>query len=61
VNVTDDPRQKGFADAVIVILIGRSGLTITGYMRLDAGLLVVQVSEDVKVQETRSPFIGVNV
>ena len=28
---------------------------------LDAGLLLVQVSEDVKIQETKSPFNGVYV
>ena len=61
VNVTELPAQKGFEVAVIDMLTGRIGLTVTGYWVLDAGLFVVQVSDDVNVQETRSPFTGVNV
>ena len=60
-NVIGLPTQKGFAEAEIVMLTGRSGLTDTGYWMLDAGLFVVQVSEEVNVHETRSPFSGVNV
>ena len=58
VNVTDEPWQKGFAEADIVMLTGRFGLTDTGYWMLDAGLFVVQVSDDVRMQLTRSPFVG---
>ena len=59
VNVTELPRQNGLAEGEIDTLTGRSGLTDTGYWILDAGLLVVQVSEELSVQETRSPFSGV--
>ena len=40
---------------------GRIGLTDTGCWMLDAGLFVVQVSDDVRIQDTRSPFTGVKV
>jgi hypothetical protein len=43
---------------MMVILTGRFGSTDTGYWMLDAGLPVVQVSEDVKMQLTRSPLVG---
>jgi hypothetical protein len=59
VKVTDEPRQNGFCEGAIVILTGNNGLTDTGYWMLDAGLLVVQVSEEVKVHDTRSPLIGI--
>lgn len=58
-KVTDEPRQKGLDGVEIITLTGRIGLTDTGYWRLEAGLFVVQVSEEVKVQETRSPLIGI--
>jgi hypothetical protein len=58
INVTELPRQKGLAEADIVTLTGNNGLTVTGYWILDAGLLLVQVSEEVKEQVTRSPFNG---
>jgi hypothetical protein len=58
VNVTDEPRQNGFVGVEIERLTGNIGLTDTGYWMLDAGLFVVQSSEDVNVQETRSPLIG---
>ena len=38
--------------------IGGELLTDTGYWMLDAGLLVAQSSEDVNVQDTRSPLLG---
>ena len=60
-KVTELPAQKGFCEAVIVMPTGTIGLTVTGYWMLDAGLLVVQVSLDVNVQETRSPLTGVKV
>ena len=40
-------------------LTGRLGLTDTGYWMLDAGLLDVQISEEVNIQETKSPFKGI--
>ena len=58
VNVTELPWQNGLAEADIVILTGRFGLTDTGYWMLDAGLFVVQVSDDVRMQLTRSPLFG---
>jgi hypothetical protein len=59
VNVTELPWQNGFADATIEMLTGRFGMTDTGYWMLDTGLPVVQVSEDVKMQLTRSPLAGI--
>jgi hypothetical protein len=59
VKVTGLPRQNGFCEGDIVILTGDNGVTETGYWMLDAGLLVVHNSEDVKVQDTRSPFRGI--
>ena len=58
VNVTELPRQNGLAEEEIDTLTGNSGLTVTGYW-IDAGLLIVQVSEELRVQETRSPFTGI--
>jgi hypothetical protein len=45
----------------MVRLTGSTGLTDTGYGMLDAGLFVVQGSEDNNVQDTRSPLSGVKV
>jgi hypothetical protein len=59
VKVTELPAQKGFEGVEILTLTGRIGLTDTGYWMLDAGLFVVQVSEDVNTQETRSPSLGI--
>ena len=59
VNVTELPGQNGFAEGEIVMLTGRSGLTDTGYWMLDAGLPDVQGSDEVSVQNTKSPFSGV--
>ena len=58
-NVTELPAQNGFAVAVTDTLTGRIGLTDTGYWMLDAGLLVVQVSEEVRTHDTRSPSTGI--
>ena len=55
------PWQRGFWLGDMVMPTGCSGLTVTGIWMLDAGLLVVQVALDVRVQETRSPLFGVNV
>ena len=59
VKVTGEPGQKGFADADMVMLTGKPGLTDTGCWMLDAGLFVVHNSDDVTVQETRSPLFGI--
>jgi hypothetical protein len=61
VKVTGLPRQNGFWKVDIVILTGNTGLTDTGYGILDAGLLVVQVLEDVIMQLTISLFKGAYV
>ena len=58
VNVTEEPRQKGFDGVEMVRLTGSTGLTDTGYGMLVAGLLVAQGTEDVIVHETKSPFKG---
>ena len=58
VNVTDEPRQKGFDGVEMVMLTGDIGLTDTGYWMLDAGLLVVHNSEEFNVQDTKSPLSG---
>ena len=60
VNVITVPEQEGFWDAVTVTLTASMGLTDTGYWMLDAGLLVAHVSEEVRVQETRSLLLGMN-
>jgi hypothetical protein len=57
-NVTDAPGQNGFCDAVIETPTGRLVLTDAGYWMLDAGLFVVHTSEEVRITETISPFIG---
>ena len=58
VNVTGLPWQEGFADATIVTLTGKMLLTTIGIWMLDAGLPDVQGSEEVSIQDTRSPFAG---
>ena len=59
VNVTVDPRHTGFTSGLMVMLTGRFGLTDTGYWALGTGLVIVHISDDVNVQETRSPFTGI--
>jgi hypothetical protein len=59
VNVTELPAQNGFEVAVTDTLTARIGLTDTGYWMLDAGLFVVQDSEDVRTHDTRSPSNGI--
>jgi hypothetical protein len=58
VNVTEVPEQTGFAEAVIVAVTGRFGVTVSETGVPEAGLPVVQVSEEVKVQLIRSPLRG---
>jgi hypothetical protein len=60
VKVTELPTQNGFADGDIVMLTGNNGLTVTGYWILVTGFVIVQGSEDVNTQDTRSPSLGMN-
>ena len=53
-----DPAHTVGGAAVMVMLTGETRLTDTGYWMLDAGLFVVQGSEEVTLQDTRSPFTG---
>ena len=59
VNVTELPMQKGLDAPEIETLTGRLGLTTIVKGMLDAGLLDVQVSEDVSVQMMTSLFNGI--
>ena len=59
--VTDIPEQTGFADAVIFILTGRFGLTVTVIWFEIAGLPVGQIALEVRIQYTRSPDAGLYV
>ena len=58
VNVTDDPGQKGLDDATMLTPAGKLVFSIIRIWMLDAGLFVVQISEEVRMQKTRSPFVG---
>ncbi len=59
VKVTGRPEQTGFTEAEIVTLTGRVGITVMVIMFDVSGLLVMQVvSEEVRMQETRSPDAG---
>ena len=58
VKVTDDPGQKGLLDADILTPAGRLLFCIIVILMLDAGLLDVQGSDDVRIQLTWSPFAG---
>ena len=58
-KVTELPGQNGFSEGVTVILTGKYGLTVTVNCGLFAGLFVVQISEEVIMQFTISPFDGV--
>jgi hypothetical protein len=57
--VTDDPGQKGLEDAVIETPAGRLLFSIIVIVLLRAGLPDVQVADEVRTQETRSPFAGI--
>ena len=59
VNVTELPRQNGLAEETMLMLTGRTGRTDTGYGMQDAGFPEAQVSEEVRMQDTRSPDAGV--
>jgi hypothetical protein len=56
--VTDDPGQKGLLDAAMLTPAGRLEFSTIVILMLDAGLLDVQGSDEVSIQDTRSPFTG---
>lgn len=58
VKITLDPAQTGFADGAIVILIGKSGLTIIVTVLEVAGFPLAHAAFEVSTQETISPFTG---
>jgi len=58
VKVTDDPGQKGFDDAVIVTPAGKLLLTVINSVLLVIGLFIGHGIDDVNIQLTRSPFVG---
>jgi hypothetical protein len=60
-NVTGDPGQKGFCDAVMVTPAGRFELTIIVIEFDVAGLPSGQATLDVKIQVTKSPLDGLYV
>jgi hypothetical protein len=55
------PAQTGLADADIVILTGRVGLTVIGTTFDVAGLLVEHNAFEVRLNEIISPFKGTKV
>ena len=59
-NVTELPWQKGLADAEIVTLTGKFGLTVIVTVLLVAGFPVGQIIFDVRRQVTTSPLLGKN-
>ena len=58
-KVTELPGQNGFSEGVTIMLTGKYGLTVTVNCGLVAGLFEVQISEEVIMQFTISPFDGV--
>lgn len=58
VKVTDDPGQKGLLDAAILTPAGKLLFCIIVRMMLDAGLPDAQSSDELRMQETWSPFDG---
>ena len=59
VKVTEVPEQTGFADAAILILTGKFGLTVMVTVFEMAGLPVAQVAFDVSTQVTVFPLAKV--
>ena len=58
VNVTDVPGQKGFGVAAMVIPAGSNGVAAMA-MEFDIpGFPDTHISEDVRIQDTRSPATG---
>ena len=60
-NVTPDPGQNGFDDAVMVTPAGRFELTIIVIVFDVAGLPIGHAILEVNTQVTRSPFKGLYV
>ena len=59
-NVTEVPEHTGFADAATDMLTGRIGLTVMVTVSDVAGLPLLQVSLEVRLQLILSPFTGIN-
>jgi hypothetical protein len=59
INVTELPAQKGFDDDIMDTVTSRFGLTVIRYWMLDAGLLDVHCSDEVRIHVTRSPLTGI--
>ena len=59
-KVTEVPAHTGFADAATEMLTGRIGLTVMVTVSDVAGLPLLQVSLEVRLQVISSPFIGIN-
>ena len=59
VKVTDVPAQTLFAEAAIDTLTGNTGLTVMVTVFEVAGLPVLQVSLEVRVQVITSPVTGI--
>ncbi len=58
VKVTEVPAHTGFADGAIETLTGRFGFTVIVMVLDVAGLPDLQVSLEVRTQETASLFTG---
>ena len=59
VKVTEVPAQTGLAEAPMVTLTGRLGLTVMLTVLEVVGLPVAQFAFEVSSQVTASPFAGV--
>ena len=60
-KVTEVPAQTVVAEAIIETLTGSNGLTVIVTVFETAGLPVVHVSLEVRVQVMAFPFAGTNV
>ena len=58
VNVTEVPEHTGFADAATEMLTGRFGFTVMVTVSDVAGLPLLQVSLEVRIQLIALPFEG---
>jgi hypothetical protein len=58
VYITEFPAQKGFADAEMVKLTGRFGITVMIIVSEMAGFPVTQDALEVRIQKTLSLFTG---
>ena len=61
VKVTDEPGQKGFVGVAMLTPAGKLLISVIVKLLLDAGLPEVQASEEVRIQNTWSPFDGMKV